>query len=58
VVLPNSKINIRLPLFYINYFPGVPNNGRGVVVDAFMNPMLDRKTKEQFIQNELLLNVE
>lgn len=58
VVLPNSKINIRLPLFYINYFPGVPNYGRGVAVDAFMNPILDRKTQEKFIQNELLLNVE
>lgn len=58
VVLPNSKINIRLPLFYINYFPGVPNYGRGVAVDELMNPLLDRKSQEEFIQNQLLLNVE
>ncbi len=58
VILPNSKINIRLPLFYINYFPGVPNYGRGVAVDAIINPLLDRKSQEEFIQNELLINVE
>lgn len=58
VVLPNSKINIRLPLFYINYFPGVPNYGRGVAVDAIISPLLDRRSQELFIQNELLLEVE
>lgn len=58
VLLPNSKINVRLPLFYINYFPGVPNYGRGVAVDAQINPLLDRKSQEQIIQNQLLNNVE
>lgn len=58
VVLPNSKINIRLPLFYINYFPGVPNTGKGVAVDAMINPLLDRKSQEEVIQNQLLKYVE
>ena len=58
IVLPNSKINVRLPLFYINYFPGVPNYGRGVPVDEVVNQLLDKKSAEQFIQNELLKNVE
>lgn len=58
IVLPNSKINIRMPLFYINYFPGVPNYGRGVAVDVSINPLLDAKSQEQLINNQLLMNVE
>lgn len=58
IVLPNSKINVRLPLFYINYFPGVPNYGKGVQVDEIIHPLLDRKSADQMIQNQLLKNVE
>jgi C-terminal processing protease CtpA/Prc len=54
VQLPNSKIKIRLPLQYISYFPGVPDEGRGVKVDHYMSPMLDKKSQEEFIQSILL----
>jgi hypothetical protein len=56
VILPISKIKLRLPLQYINYFPGVPNVGRGVKVDHFMSPLLDKKSQEQYIQSILLKN--
>jgi hypothetical protein len=57
VQLPNSKIKVRLPLQYISYFPGVPDEGRGVNVDHYMSPLLDKKSQEQFIQS-LLLKIE
>lgn len=57
-MLPNSKLKFRLPLQYINYFPGVPNVGRGVEVKHFMSPLLDKKSQELFLQDLLLENVE
>lgn len=54
VELPNSKITFRIPLFYINYFPGVPNYGRGVQADVFLSPILDKKSVEIQIQDQLL----
>ncbi len=58
VVLPNSKIKVRLPLFYINYFPGVPDYGKGVEVDFSISPLLNKNKQEELIQNQLLMNVE
>ncbi len=58
VLLPNSKINLRLPIQYISYFPGVPDEGRGVKVDYYMSPLLDKKSQEQYIQSVLLENVD
>ena len=58
VLLPNSKIKVRLPIQYISYFPGVPDDGRGVKVDYYMSPLLDKKSQEQYIQSILLENVD
>ncbi len=58
VELPLSKIKLRLPLQYISYFPGVPDNGRGINVDHYMSPLLDKKSQEQYIQTILLKNVD
>lgn len=58
VQLPNSKIKVRLPLFYINYFPGVPDYGRGVAVDYEMSPLLNKKAQEDLLINQLINNVE
>ncbi len=57
-MMPNSKLKFRVPMQYINYFPGVPNTGKGVEVDYFMSPLLDKKSQELFIQDILLRNVD
>lgn len=58
VLLPNSKIKVRLPLQYISYFPGVPDLGRGVPVDYYLSPLLDKSAQEKEIQGFLKYNVE
>ncbi len=58
VMMPNSTLKFRVPMHYINYFPGVPNTGKGVAVDYEMSPLLDKKSQELFLQDILLRNVD
>lgn len=57
-MMPNSKLKFRIPTQYINYFPGVPNTGKGVAIDHYMSPLLDKKSQELFLQDLLLENVD
>lgn len=41
MVLPNTKMRIRLPLFRIIQYRHVPKNGRGVMPDIYVPPTVD-----------------
>ena len=40
--------------FRINYFPGVPDNGHGVVPDIYMDETLAKKDQEAFLKRHIL----
>ncbi len=54
VILPNSGIKIRVPLHRINYFPGVPDAGRGVIPDIYLNELYNKKDQEIFFKRQIL----
>lgn len=54
IILPNSGIKLKVPLFRINYFPGVPDNGHGVVPDIYMDETLAKKDQEAFLKRHIL----
>ncbi len=54
VILPNSGIKIRVPLHRINYFPGVPDAGKGVVPDVYLNELYNKKDQEIFFKRQIL----
>ncbi len=54
VLLPNSGIKIRIPLHRINYFPGVPDAGRGIVPDVYLNETYSKKDQELLFKRLIL----
>lgn len=54
ILLPNSGIKLRVPLHRINYFPGVPDLGRGVIPDVYMDEKLSKKDQEAFFKRHIL----
>lgn len=54
IILPNSNIKFKLPLFRINYFPGVPDNGRGVLPDHVIDNKLTKKDQEAIFKRIIL----
>lgn len=54
IILPNSGIKLRMPLFHITYHIGIPDNGRGVIPDYSINKFWNSNTQGQYIKNILL----
>lgn len=54
ILLPNSGIKLRIPLHRINYFPGVPDAGRGIIPDIYMDEKLSKKDQEAFFKRHIL----
>ncbi|MFY7786788.1 MAG: S41 family peptidase, partial [Thermoflexibacteraceae bacterium] len=50
ITLPNSKIQVRIPLYYVKYAIGIPDNRRGVLphfcTQYTLQDVLDRKDLE------------
>ncbi len=45
IVLPQTKLRVRLPVFRIVQFNHVPKDGRGVVPDVYLPPLADAVRK-------------
>lgn len=54
ILLPNSNIKLKIPLYRINYFPGVPDNGRGVIPDYIIDNKLTKKDQEALLKRIIL----
>lgn len=54
IILPNSGIKLRIPLHRINYFPGVPDAGRGILPDVYLNELYNKKDQEIFFKKYIL----
>jgi hypothetical protein len=54
ILLPNSNIKLKIPLYRITYFPGVPDNGRGVIPDHFIDTRLGKKDQEAIFKRLFL----
>lgn len=53
-LLPNSNIKLKIPLYRITYFPGVPDNGRGVVPDQIIDTKYSKKDQEAIFKRVFL----
>lgn len=53
VELPNSKAKLRLPLHYIQYFPGVKDEGRGVKVEFEVPRQLNKEAQRNLLLSYL-----
>lgn len=54
IVLPNTKLRVRLPLFKLVQFNHVPQNGRGVAPDIFIPPTVEGVRKSVDRKMELV----
>jgi hypothetical protein len=54
ILLPHSGIKIKLPLHRINYFPGVPDVGRGIIPDIYINETYSKKDQESLYKRLIL----
>lgn len=62
IVLPNTKLKVRLPLFKIVQYQHAPKDGRGVMPDLYVSPTMEGVIKGQDIKmmmiKELIKNGE